>query len=124
MDYSDAIKILKEERKLYESDYCTPGDGTPDGTLLAAIDEGIAGLEMRTAKKPVFKTKELDNKKYYFKKEYYICPSCGKELVAQYHREFKTKEYDEVNRWQSGLARKHCDDCGQALDWTGMEKEE
>lgn len=54
MDYSDAIRILKEERKLYESDYCTPGDGTPDGTLLAAIDEAIEGLEMRTAKKSCF----------------------------------------------------------------------
>lgn len=47
MEYADAIRILKEERKLYESDLCTPGDGTPDGTLLSAFDEAIKAVRFK-----------------------------------------------------------------------------
>lgn len=99
MDYSDAIRILKEERKLYESDYCTPGDGTPDGTLLAAIDEAIEGLEMRTAKKPDYEADGYDDKGELIY-DTWICPSCEKRYEVDYD------SYD------------YCPNCGQAIDWS------
>lgn len=104
MDYSDAIRILKEERKLYESDYCTPGDGTPDGTLLAAIDEAIEGLEMRTAKKPDYEADGYDNNGELIY-DTWICPNCDEKYEVDYDK------YD------------CCPKCGQAIDWNEEEEE-
>lgn len=97
MEYAEAIRILKEEKKLYESDYCTPGDGTPDGTLLAAIDEGIAGLEMRIPKKVLNRNRCT----YGF---FGICPNC--KNIIENNRSFKL-----------------CAECGQAIDWNEEEEE-
>lgn len=99
MNYEYAIRVLKEERKFYESDYCTPGDGTPDGTLLAAIDEGIAGLEMRTAKKPDYEADGYDNNGELIY-DTWICPNCEKRY------EVDCDSYD------------YCPNCGQAIDWS------
>lgn len=96
MEYADAIRILKEERELYESDYCTPGDGTPDGTLLAAIDEAIEGLEKQIPKKPVGKYTS------------YKCPVCGRRV-----RSGKGSSSRGIDHY--------CQKCGQAIDWEETE---
>lgn len=45
MNAQEAIKVLKEDRYLYESDIVSAGDGSPDGDLLLAIDMAVAALE-------------------------------------------------------------------------------
>lgn len=45
MNRQEAIKVLKEDRYLYESDIVSAGDGSPDGDLLLAIDMAVAALE-------------------------------------------------------------------------------
>ena len=118
MEYKDALEYLKILRNLVDITEHDSGAELQRQTY----DIAIEAVEKQTQKKPMFKTAEQSNKEYYFKKEYYICPSCGKALVIQNHREDKTK--NELNRWQSGLARKHCDDCGQAINWEGAEDNE
>ncbi len=116
MEYKEALEYLKIMRKFFTND-------DDEGKVLKqAYDVAIKACKKQIQKKPMFKTAEQSNKEYYFKKEYYICPSCGKALVIQNHREDKTK--NELNRWQSGLARKHCDDCGQAINWEGAGENE
>lgn len=96
MEYEEAIRILKEERKLYESDYCTSGDGTPDGTLMAAIDEAIEELEKQIPKKPVYdETIRKNGKKVRY---HIICPGCYS--------------------FSPGIGDEHCVRCGQAIDWS------
>lgn len=115
MEYAEAIRYLKILKHFTDNDSV--------GELhKQTYDVAIKACEKQIQKKPVFKTAEQSNKGYYFKKEYYICPSCGKALVIQNHREDKTK--NELNRWRSGLARKHCNDCGQAINWEGAEDNE
>ena len=41
----EAIKVLKKDRYLYESDIVSAGDGSPDGDLLLAIDMAVDALE-------------------------------------------------------------------------------
>ena len=48
MTNKEAIKELKEDRTLYESDIVEPGDGTPDGDLMLAIDIAVEALEKQT----------------------------------------------------------------------------
>lgn len=45
MNRQEAIKVLKEDRYLYESDIVSAGDGSPEGDLLLAIDMAVAALE-------------------------------------------------------------------------------
>lgn len=45
MNAQEAIKVLKEDRYLYESDIVSAGDGSPDGELLLAIDMAVDALE-------------------------------------------------------------------------------
>ena len=44
MTREEAIKELKEDKMLYETDVCHAGDGTPDGRLLEALDMAIEAL--------------------------------------------------------------------------------
>lgn len=44
MTREEAIKELKEDKMLYETDVCHAGDGTPDGRLLEALDMAIVAL--------------------------------------------------------------------------------
>ena len=62
MTNEEAIKELKEDRALYESDIVETGDGTPEGQLLLALDMAIEALEKQIPKK---------------KKKHNECPECG-----------------------------------------------
>ena len=44
MTREEAIKELKEDKMLYETDLCHAGDGSPDGRLLEALDMAIKAL--------------------------------------------------------------------------------
>lgn len=88
MTNEEAIKKLKEDRALYESDIVEAGDGTPYGQLLLALDMAIEALEKQIPKKPTID--EYDGTYSY------ICP-CEAEV--------------EENQ-------AYCDICGQALEWS------
>lgn len=51
MNRQEAIKVLKEDRYLYESDIVSAGDGSPDGDLLLALDMGISAIEKQIPEK-------------------------------------------------------------------------
>ena len=44
MKREEAIHELQEDKRLYETEVCYAGDGTPDGRLLEAIDMAIEAL--------------------------------------------------------------------------------
>ena len=44
MTREEAIRELREDKALYETDNCHAGDGSPDGDLLEAIDMAIEAL--------------------------------------------------------------------------------
>lgn len=89
MTNEEAIKELKEDRALYESDIVEAGDGTPDGQLLLALDMAIEALERQMPQKPTID--EYDDGTYS-----YICP-CGAEVKEN---------------------QAYCDVCGQAIEWS------
>lgn len=78
MTNEETIKILKEDRALYESDIVEAGDGTPDGQLMLALDMAIEALE-----KQIPRAKEKRNEcpecGYSYAFEEY-CPNCGQAL--------------------------------------------
>lgn len=85
---------------------------------LETYEVAIEALEKTIAKKPLYKKKEHKDGKCYIKREYYICPYCGKKLFIQNHQEIKTDTYSELNRFPQGDRTKRCSDCGQATDWS------
>lgn len=78
MTNEEAIKILKEDRALYEGDIVEAGDGTPDGQLMLALDMAIEALEkqMPSIKK---KRNECPECGYSYAFEEF-CPNCGQAL--------------------------------------------
>ena len=90
MTNEEAIKELKEDRALYESDIVEAGDGTPDGDLMLAIDMAIAALEKQIPKYVVIKKINEDIELLY-------CPNCHVRFI------------------RTGM--NCCGNCGQALDW-------
>ena len=44
MTREEAIHELQEDKRLYETEVCHAGDGSPDGRLLEAIDMAIEAL--------------------------------------------------------------------------------
>lgn len=44
MTREEAIRELREDKALYETDNCRAGDGSPDGDLLEALDMAIEAL--------------------------------------------------------------------------------
>lgn len=90
MTNEEAIKELKEDRALYESDIVEAGDGTPDGDLMLAIDMAVEALEKQMPKKVITANIDGDIKLRY-------CPYCRIRFI------------------KAGM--KYCGECGQALDW-------
>lgn len=45
MTREEAIHELQEDKRLYETDVCHAGDGSPDGRLLEALDMAIEALQ-------------------------------------------------------------------------------
>jgi len=45
MTREEAIRELREDKALYETDNCRAGDGSPDGDLLEALDMAIEALQ-------------------------------------------------------------------------------
>lgn len=59
MNREEAIKELKEDKRLYETDLCHAGDGSPDGRLLEAIDVAIEALQERPTGKWIMHMDDL-----------------------------------------------------------------
>lgn len=78
MTNEEAIKELKEDRALYESDIVETGDGTPEGQLLLALDMAIEALEKQIPKKKK-KRNECPECGYSYAFEEF-CPYCGQAL--------------------------------------------
>lgn len=97
MTNEEAIKELKEDRALYESDIVKTGDGTPEGQLMLAIDMAIEALEKQIPKKP------KRDKEYPLGR---VCPKCSAYLG---NVQFMSS-IDDYCMW-----------CGQALDWSDYE---
>ena len=95
MKNEEAIKELKEDRALYESDIVEAGDGTPDGQLMLALDMAIEALEKQIPRKTVEQGDGIN----------YNCPACGRYVG-----------YLDAMAWEKP---KYCGECGQALDWSG-----
>ena len=109
MTNEEAIKELKEDRTLYESDIVEAGDGTPEGQLMLALDMAIEALEKQIPKKP----KRID-KNYVFDGNWKkICPCCGITLMER----ITTKDESYPVHYNM---TKHCK-CGQTLDWSDYE---
>lgn len=51
MTNEEAIRWLKEDKKLYETSICHADDGTTDGELLMALDMAISALDKQIPKK-------------------------------------------------------------------------
>lgn len=49
MTRGEAIRELREDKALYETDNCHAGDGSPDGDLLEALDMAIEALRREEA---------------------------------------------------------------------------
>lgn len=98
MTNEEAIKELKEDRALYESDIVEAGDGTPDGQLLLALDMAIEALEKQIPKKPTFEGDGFDENGNIIY-DTWICPCCEEEYEV---------DYDD---------HKYCPWCGQMIDW-------
>lgn len=96
----EAIKELKEDRALYESNIVEVGDGTPDGQLLLALDMAIDALEKQIPKKPTFEGKGFDGN-VNTTHDTWICPCCGEGYEVDYYCD----DY------------KYCPWCGQMIDW-------
>lgn len=99
MTNEEAIKELKEDRALYESDIVKAGDGTPDGDLMLAIDMAVEALEKQMPKKPINDTLH-----------WAICPTCGGSVSKKNVREYVVEE-----------GTSYCEHCGQALDWSDFK---
>ena len=100
MTNKEAIKKLKEDRALYESDIVEAGDGTPAGDLMLALDMAVEALEKQIPKKCETSEDEMA----------YRCPLCGKWFI------------DSVDDMiYLGVEPKVCSRCGQALDWSDYE---
>ena len=97
MTNEEAIKELKEDRALYESDIVETGDGTPEGQLLLALDMAIEALEKQIKKKP----REAVQSGFFW------CPACSKAIKMRI-------EGSKINI-------SYCPFCGQALDWRETE---
>ena len=91
MTNKEAIKELKEDRALYESDIVEAGDGTPDGDLMLAIDMAIEALKKQMPKEVVIQKIDEDI-------EFLYCPRCHVRFIR--------------------MGMKYCGECGQALDWS------
>lgn len=101
MTEKEAIKELKEDKSLYETEICQAGDGTPDGDLLQALDMAIEALEKQIPKKPEFIADGYADGELVY--DTWVCPSCGKYYEVDYD------DYD------------FCPKCGQHIDWSEEE---
>lgn len=52
MTREEAIYELQEDKRLYETEVCHAGDGSPDGRLLEALDMAIEALQAEAVHKP------------------------------------------------------------------------
>ena len=78
MTNEEAIKELKEDRALYESNIVEAGDGTPEGQLMLALDMAIEALEKQIPRKKK-KRNECPECGYSYAFEEY-CPYCGQAI--------------------------------------------
>ena len=72
MTREEAIKELKEDKMLYETDLCHAGDGSPDGRLLEALDMAIEALSAdaeQEAVPTVVRVTMSDGSQYYLEHE-------------------------------------------------------
>ena len=75
MTREEAIKVLKADRALYETDTVWAGDGTPDGELLEALDMAIEALSQPERPKGRWKRYEIDGLPHF---TVYQCSECGR----------------------------------------------
>lgn len=82
MNRQEAIKVLKEDRYLYESDIVSAGDGSPEGDLLLAIDMAVAALEKQEVRhgKWVFEVERGSCLDYNVTAK---CSECGWEWIGK-----------------------------------------
>lgn len=90
MTSEEAIKELKEDKALHESDIIDAGDGTPEGQIMLAIDMAIEALEKQMPKEAVIQKISKSIEMLY-------CPRCHVRFIR--------------------MGMNYCGDCGQALDW-------
>lgn len=121
MEYKDALEYLKILRNLVDITEHDSGAELQRQTY----DIAIEAVEKQIPKKPIPKdgTEVIHLNKgdephewREIKRQDWVCSVCGC-FVGQRYNAFQIKPHDQ---------RKcnYCNECGQALDWTGMEEEE
>lgn len=103
MTNEEAIKalkeVLKEDRETYQDFFINQGYAD-DGEIkrgLLALDKVIEALEKQTPRKPVEQDDGIT----------YNCPACSRYVG-----------YIDAMAWEMP---KYCVECGQALEWSGVE---
>lgn len=99
MTREEAIRELREDKALYETDNCHAGDGSPDGDLLEAIDMAIEALQ---ADRPRGKWIMHGEPPWYVRE----CSECG----TKWHQ------------WSGDSNPNYCGNCGAKMDGERSEE--
>lgn len=89
MTREEAIYELQEDKRLYETEVCHAGDGSPDGRLLEALNMAIEALQAELAKHGEWI--DVENEPYCecsvckayidnLDDGYAFCPRCGADM--------------------------------------------
>lgn len=87
--------------------YCLECDNDRIPTTQEDLQIIKKAIEKQIPKKPI-----IDNRNtHYIDYKDYICPCCKKRIITKIDGDFI-----------SGRKQNYCDNCGQALDWSEVEK--
>lgn len=104
MTSEEAIKVLKDmipkTCKMVNGRYVGGFEDT-ECPQFEAVQVAVEAIEKQMPIKPIKDTANLTDFKTFH------CPICNKNIVSRLDGE-----------WIAGRPQKHCDDCGQKLDWS------
>ena len=118
MTYQEAIENLKI-LKISED------DSSVGKLKIQTYNTAIEALEKQIPKKPILKSRtevihlnkgDEPHEWKEIKRQDWVCPACGC-FVGQGHNAFQIKPHDQRKY-------NYCNECGQAINWEGMEGEE
>lgn len=88
-----------------------------------AFETAINALEKQIPKKPLYSLHEYGQRYICYKKqEFYKCPTCNNVIYIQNHIGGRDEKGYVTHRYPQGSKTKCCNDCGQALDWSDIER--
>lgn len=97
MTREEAIRELREDKALYETDNCHAGDGSPDGDLLEALDMAIEALSDRPTDEWCSDCKEYDHEKH-------CCPRFNRVIRTTLDELVRCKDCRHIGLFSCPLA--------------------